>query len=357
MYDGWALAYAPGSPAALHLLALLANLSPQVQALIALPNKPADQLPTGATVCLHPTPNTSRQHLVWEQATLPRIAQQSDAGLLHFPQPNAPLFTRFPVIAEAISSGKRASGDESADIYSHLSAASGTGGLSRLKLQLWPADLPAADGSNRLARLPPLVHPGFKFAQRLDPNNLGTPETYILYHGLLDRQRTTQILEAWRWAANSIGASYPLLIAGASLRQLPALQILIEESGLGWSVRLLPPQNITALAALYRGCAVFFHPLPSNNWGDPLRHAVAGGVPVAACSDPLSSALTGPAAYLAPVGNTRLLGASLLSLIVEESLGEKLAAAARERAANWNTVDFGSRLWEVYQQVIHPTGV
>jgi len=357
MYDGWDLVYAQGSPAELHLLALLSNLSPQVQAVIALPSEPADQLPSGATAYLHPTPDSSRQRLVWEQTTLPRIARQSGAGLLHIHQPNAPFFTRQPVIAEALNTGKRTAGDESVDLFGHLSSALGMGGLSRLKLQLWPADLPLPGASHPLAMLPPLVHPGFKFGQRPDPIQRGTPESFILYHGSLDKLRCTQILEAWSWAANSIGASYPLLIAGASLKQLPQLQVLLDESGLGWSIRLLPPQNITALAALYNGCAASFHPLPENNWGDPLRHAIVCGVPVAACSDPLNSALTGPAAYLTPVGNARLLGAGLLSLIVEESLGEKLAAAARERAANWNSIDFGSRLWEVYQQVIHPTGV
>ena len=37
LYDGWSLAFAPNSPQALHLLALLAHLPPEVQPRVTVP--------------------------------------------------------------------------------------------------------------------------------------------------------------------------------------------------------------------------------------------------------------------------------------------------------------------------------
>jgi hypothetical protein len=37
LYDGWSLAYSPDSPAALHLLTLLAANPPEARPLVALP--------------------------------------------------------------------------------------------------------------------------------------------------------------------------------------------------------------------------------------------------------------------------------------------------------------------------------
>jgi glycosyltransferase involved in cell wall biosynthesis len=196
------------------------------------------------------------------------------------------------------------------------------------------------------------VHPSFQPRQSAEVDELEASENFVMYHGPLHTEPFSRLLEAWSWAAGSIGSSHPLLIAGASPAQRSRLEKQISESGLEQSIRLLPTQSIKSLAALYLHCTAFFYPNPTTGWADPLRHALACGVPVVACSDPLSEALAGPAAYLAPPGDSRQLGAGLLTMIFAETLGENIASAARQRAAAWRCSEFAPSLWDLYQSLI-----
>jgi glycosyltransferase involved in cell wall biosynthesis len=85
-----------------------------------------------------------------------------------------------------------------------------------------------------------------------------------------------------------------------------------------------------------------------------LRLALASGRPVVAADHPLADALVGPAAYLAPAGDSRALGAGLITVLVEEDLAGRLSQAARQRAASWRLDRFPGRLEETYRQILSP---
>jgi glycosyltransferase involved in cell wall biosynthesis len=91
-----------------------------------------------------------------------------------------------------------------------------------------------------------------------------------------------------------------------------------------------------------------FHPAPIAPWGAPERHALACGKPVVASENLFSDALFGPAAYLAPAGDARALGAALITVVVEDSVAENLSQAARQRAESWLDQGFGQKLYEAY---------
>jgi glycosyltransferase involved in cell wall biosynthesis len=203
----------------------------------------------------------------------------------------------------------------------------------------WPQDLPLPAAKLPWRSLPPLLHPFFQPAAA-QPASTGSslpalPDTYILYHGPLDPGSLATLAACWSWAAPPLGEYYPLVIYGVEPAGQAAVTRVFQQAGLVESVRLLPPAAPAELAQLYRGCSALLQPAPASPWGCPLRHALVCGRPVVAASSRWAEALAGPAAFLAPPGEARQLGAALISVIVEEELSERLSAAAQARAAGW----------------------
>jgi glycosyltransferase involved in cell wall biosynthesis len=65
------------------------------------------------------------------------------------------------------------------------------------------------------------------------------------------------------------------------------------------------------------------------------------------------SALVGPAAYLVPQGDARLLGAALITVLVEEEVAQKLIQEGRQRVAAWSLPAFAAGLAQAYQDIIN----
>jgi glycosyltransferase involved in cell wall biosynthesis len=355
LYDGWPLIYAPNSSPALHLLTLLAYSPEESRPVVALPAPPPDWFPAWAAALVRPaaqvrpTANTPRGRLAWEQRLLPWLREEIGAALLHHTASTPPLFGRAAsVVSPSEESDAR---QERRQIFSRLREAVSDGGMARLRALFWPSDLPESETAGPLVRLPPVAYPGFYGQADYEaPLELDLPETFVLYHGPAGEPTLRRLLEAWSWAAGSLGEYYPLLALGLSPAEGQRLMALAEAYELEKlaHVPVIPPG---AIPAVYRRAAVIFHPAPAAPWGSPLRHALACGRPIVALEDRRIDALVGPAAYLVPDQpdkNARALGAALVTVIVEESVGAALGAAARQRAAAWDGQDFSQALGEAY---------
>lgn len=358
LYDGWSLANAPGSTAALHLLLLLSACPEDVQPIVALPAQTSLPLPARVRPVLLPAENTSSGRLSWEQRGLPRMAREQDADLLHLVSLTPPLFGRQRVlISPAEPEGWNASPGRS--VQGRLREAAASGGMTRLAGLIWPADLPAPhyEGEKgELLTLPPAVHPLFLFHNRQTDEDLDLPdlpETYVLYHGPHQEADLRRLLDTWSWAAGPVGGSYPLLIAGLDPSARARLEALLPLYQVEETIRVLPELTPSELVELYRGCAVLLHPAPIMAWENPIRLALALGKPVAAADEPLTGALVGPAAYLAPLEpDGRALGAALITIIVEEGISRRLSNSARERVAAWDPDGFREGLKQAYQEAL-----
>ncbi len=390
LYDGWPLIYRPHSPAALHLMTLLERQPPGVQALVALPGGPPAWLPQGVFPRVRPTPDTPWKRLFWEHCLLPALARQMQADLVHLTTPGPALFcpARCAIsptgfwdgVGKAAWWAPPASGEPGGArrpaFAERLSRSLDQGGAARLRGIFWPADLPPPGGAQAapLFRLPPAVHPGFApvgvpgdagvggpqrpfgvpgdagvgdTAQTLSA--LGLPDAYVLYHGPLSPPALERLLNAWRWAAAAIGQAFPLVLLGADRPAGDRLPGAAQEN----TLRFLPQVPFPWLVEIYRGCAALLHVGPISPWGDPIRHALACGRPVAAEENALVDALTGPAAYLAPASDDRTLGAAVITLVVEEEVAMRLSLAARQRAHAWQREAFSQALLEAYQAILN----
>jgi glycosyltransferase involved in cell wall biosynthesis len=361
LYDGWSISYHPDSPAALHLLTLLACCSPEVQPFVALPAAASPWLPAHATAHIQPCTDTPRDHLRWEQRILPQIASQVDAQLLHLVAPSPPLFGRsIAVVSPAeTSQGARAGGPQV--FFDRLRDSASQGGMTRLRALLWPEDIPVLlnglippRSGIEVLTLPPVVHSEFLQPGFVDLSEFDLPDGYVLYHRQGREVALRRLFDIWSWAAGSIGDYFPLVMLGLDGTERNGVDGLAREYGLEGSVRSLPSLSPGQVAAVYRGCSALLHPGPVTPWGDPLRLALACKLPVVAAEHPLADALVGPAAYLVPAGDPRALGAALITVLVEEELAGRLSQAARRRADAWKMDRFPGKLEETYRQLLAP---
>ena len=351
LLDGWSLIHDPAAPAALHLAAVLATLPEEVEATLVIPGPDPgiDDLPAGVQIQFHETRRTSWGLLTWQQIKLPQLAAQTGSSLIYTASAGASLFGRAATIASPSSwlltgSGQPSGSGGAKNFKDRIQEAVGMGGLTHARAVFWPDDLPMPDSSLPFVSIPPLIHPLFQSNQPSPAiefwPGVDLPQTYILYHGPLDQTSIEHLLEAWSWAAGSIGTYYPLLLYGGLENQQHWILETARRLGLDENLFLLPPGSPVQLAALYCGCSALFQPGPISPWGDPVHHAMSCAKPVVAADNLWSAARLGSSGFLAPATDLRALGAALITVIVEDDLAERLAVGAKQRVKSWNPSDF-----------------
>jgi glycosyltransferase involved in cell wall biosynthesis len=374
LYDGWELAYRPNSPAAIHLLTLLAARPKGIQALVGMPAESIHTIPDGVESHLIAVPDRPESRLLWEQRRLPELGRVLKADLIHSFEGVA-LLRRGK---SAISPATRAllntgfSHDrEPLSLAGRLRDAFGQGGFSRAGGLFWPSDLAELINTqeSRLShtRLPPVyllpavVHPAF--TQRKEQSNLEVlvgqdiPETFILYHGSGERIAIRRLLAAWSWAAGPIGEYFPLVAVGLDRPQVEGFQEIARQIQVDQNVHCLTSVTLPILAKLYQASSVVFCPQETTPWGSSLRQAIACAKPVVGLETPLNDKILGPAGFLVrdsgyETERNRALGAGLISVIVEEELAQKLTEAARKRSEAYNLIRFSHALGGAYRSLI-----
>ncbi len=352
LFDGWPLVYAPNSPAALHLLAALEAHAQTGQAAgVGLPGDSFHPLPDKISQWRSAAPNTPSGRLAWEQRALPRLAKQAGVGRLHQIGGGLALLGGPPAIYSPADFPLPPGPPPQRGFTARLGEALRQGGLARARTWLWPDDLPGPTGQApaSIRRVPPGVHPAFTAPPQPGAlEALALPEAYALYHGPGDPASLRGLLDAWSWAAKAVGEDYPLLLVGLDASEQAGLAQLARGQPWAAALRARPSLSLDGLAALYQGCSVLFQPVESPAWGDPVRLALAAGKPVVGLETARMAALAGPAGYLIPTGDyaasRRLLGAALISVLLDDDLAAGLSAAALERAAAWEWERFASAI-------------
>lgn len=359
IYDGWSLAYRPNSPSAIHLLTLLQFHPPKINYLLALPGDSKLLIPESGNRRIVPTPDADFGRIRWVQAALPRLAQEGNANIIHLFSGGAALFAATPSILSPCNyptvHPKPIQPEGGRSFSTRVRTALAEGGVSRLNAMLLPSDLPDNNTEIEKVYLPPAVLAPHQNASPTVFNEIWQlPETFILYHGPHTYPDLRQLLDAWNWVAGPIGDYYPLLIPGCDQRSLEILRSLPGGQELEDTIRPLPELGYYELLWLYQNCEAMFHPAGVPAWGDPVRIALAYGKPVVGLEDPVTTAIVGEAAYLIPQSPpgeevNRLLGAALISVIVERELAEALSKMALQRASRWKIEDFRRQLNTLYQ--------
>lgn len=365
LLDGWTLAYQSNTPGAVHLWTLLENLPACCQTILATPAPLSGELPDGIEAWIVNTPPTPGGRLIWEQRTLPVLANRVGAGLIHLTSGAPTLFGKIPNVLSpagfdlpADYTGERPERQPPArdgGLPARIRQALLPAGIIRAGGVIWPADLPEPNLGLPTCRLQPIVPAAFANINSHDLPGSDLPESYILYHGPGGEADLRRLLDAWSWADPAIGKYYPLLAIGLDSNDRVRLGELAETYHASSTVQALPEISIAELATIYNRCSALFQTGSLSPWGDPFCMAMACAKPIVALHTPLADARLGPAAYLIQPGDSlkatsRALGAALVTVIVDESVGESLAATAKKRSAAWLAAEtsFQASLSEYY---------
>ena len=371
LYDGWPLIHSPFSPAAQHLLTILAFLPEQVEPVIALPGQ-APNLRLDIPRRIHLARATPLGRLIWVHRVMPWLARLTRAHLIHLTTPTAPVFGRTASLVSPAgydldfgldnniepSYARRQSRNTRRGFIDRVGASLAHGGVVRAQAVLWPSDLPTPKLSVRLIKIPPIVHLGFSIAGDDQVGELRTqlaavdlPETYVLYHGPADLTTLKHLVDAWSWAAGPIGEYYPLLVLGLDSSGQQCINQLAHALDLGNTLRVIAHRDPALIPAIYLGCTALLHPAPVSPWDGAVRQALACGKPVVAFDEPVTSAMAGPAAYLTTSSDARAMAAALITVVVEEEVANNLSRAAQKRAADWRSNSFAGELSRIYQDM------
>jgi len=106
------------------------------------------------------------------------------------------------------------------------------------------------------------------------------------------------------------------------------------------------------LVALYQGCSAVIADDAGALWGGAARLALAAGKSVVGFRSASLDQLLGKAAYLVEAGDLRSLGAAIISVVVDETMWEKLEEASKKESAKWDQASFSNKLESEYRKLI-----
>jgi len=191
-----------------------------------------------------------------------------------------------------------------------------------------------------------------RYSPRRDPvdeaalrrNHPDLPQEYVLYLGGFDARKNIEtLLQVYTWVQETIGHEYPLVIAG----RLPDKRssrddffhdprVIMKALEVEDVVRCIGPVAEEDKPALYRGAMAFLYPTRYEGFGLPALEALACGVPVVGSNASSVPEIVGGAGMLVDPDDARSMAGSLIAVVTEYELHEKLSDAAVKQAARFS---------------------
>jgi glycosyltransferase involved in cell wall biosynthesis len=348
LVDGWPLTRLPNSPQALYTLALLAHPPQGVKYILASPQEPDVSTTEGVEVAVEQVGESAWDRLVWQQRELNRLGQRVKADLMHLVGPTPPLMRKVPVMIG--SSGYGLELQRKGNVGQRLMYAMARGGMQRGQTLLVPPHWPAGKRAGKPIEVMPFIHP--IFLEEYTGTKPDLPERFVLYHGPSGEADMLALMDAWSWVVGSMGDLVELLLVDVSESGAEWLNSFLERHQLKIPHQVLPRLSLQAMAVLYQHADALLYPGKPRPWGSPVVHAVSCGVPVVGYETPELDALIGPAGITVEERDARKLGASILTVLVNDDVREELSQEAINKRDTWLQQDIRSRLGEIYQEVV-----
>ncbi len=316
--DGSPLIERPNSPSSLHLIEWLSALH-SAGARVTLLTSQGDLPPIPREInILEIAPGWGGwSRLRFEQRDLPRAAGQLEADLLLVGAGRAPLASPCPIVViSSLGPGRKSSG-----LLDKLTVAAGRAGARGASARLVPSDVMSQSAHTGY---PPFVAQAFEEAAQEAEGE------YVLCYGF-DRKDVALILSAWTWVDGSLGDTVPLTFLGPDPALTREINSKAAELEIEASVRTQSDLSYGDLPKLYGRAAAYLGTAFAAD-GQPLRWALAAGVPVIGLKTPEFESVLRGAAYLVPPGDSRSLGAACLTVLIQERVSEPLKEKGRHLA-------------------------
>jgi len=351
------------------LVEAVASLEPSVVLTVLIPFTPtADRAPPGDSalsgdnasvsvspqVKLHPHPvrRTKAGKVWWEQVTVPRLARQVAADLLHVPYWASPAQSRVPTVVTIHDLIPRLlpayRGSTSVRLYTAMVSAT----AQRARLAITDSAASRRDIIDQL-HLPPegvraiplavdeTLSPTPKADDQAIRNRLGCPDDYVVYLGGFDvRKDLRSVMGAFAYVhawQDEIG----LVVAGrlptTDTAFAPDPRRLAREAG-------LPEGAVTFLGfvdeedkpALLRGAQALVFPSIYEGFGYPPLEAITCGTPVVGCNSSSIPEVVGDAGLLVAPGDVEGMAGALIQLLGDDGFHERLSGNAMTQARRFS---------------------
>ena len=278
--------------------------------------------------------------LFFEIGRAARLAASLGGEVLINLDESAPWRSMIPVVSCAPSLGR-------------IQASRWGGALRRASLAGASAVLLAEDVPDRpdlpnLRRVPPIVSPVFHPVA--SETRLDVTDRPFALAWAEDETSWRRLLAAWTWVDASLGDSVTLVLLVPRATSVDLVRGEARRLGIDASVEARAPGDEQALSDLYRRAGAVLHAGGSST-GQVYRWALASGAALAAEATPEAASILGPAGYLVEPADTRALGAAALTLLVEESVNQRLRELGLQRAAAYDIGLAMSRRMEILSSV------
>ena len=184
--------------------------------------------------------------------------------------------------------------------------------------------------------------------ERASAMSVGDAPMSVLFFSRLEKRKGLGVLI--RAAAQLADPEFRLIVAGAGPQERAARALA---SSLGLDASFLGRVDETDVPDVFRSATVYCAPgLGGESFGIVLLEAMASGVPVV-CSDlPGFRDVAGEQALLVPPGDVDALAAALAKVLGDPAERERMSAASRARAADydWNALVAG--IEDVYREAV-----
>lgn len=167
----------------------------------------------------------------------------------------------------------------------------------------------------------------------------GLPDHFILYLGTLEPRKNVPALVRAYARARQLGVSEPLILAGGKGWGDLSLAKLVEDLGLGETVRLAGFVEMSEQALWYNAATLFAFPSLYEGFGFPVLEAMACGTPVVASDRSSLPEVVGDAGLVVDPMNPDALANAMLRVLRDDELRRDVAARGIERARQfrWDT--------------------
>ena len=179
----------------------------------------------------------------------------------------------------------------------------------------------------------------------------GLPDRYLLQLGTV-QPRKNYVTSLRALARIPKGQRMPLVVAGAFGWKYEPVVDAVRELGLRDWVRFVGYAGLPDLPALYQMAQAVLFPSLDEGFGLPLLEAFASGTPVLASNAGSIPEVAGDAALLSAPEDVQALADHLLSLLTDQHLRERQAAAGRARAALYTWSASAAAHRAVYESVV-----
>jgi glycosyltransferase involved in cell wall biosynthesis len=204
-----------------------------------------------------------------------------------------------------------------------------------------------------------VIHPCSRFADASSeghrPKSMGDIRAggFWLSVGTIEpRKNQARLAQAYARYLALGGAAMPLVLAGGAGWLMEGFERQLEELGIGARVVMTGYVSDDELAWLYRNCYANLYPSLYEGFGLPILEGMQFGAATVSSDSTSMPEVAGDAAILVPPEDVEGWARAMLRLGADRGERDRLAAAARSRAARFDRKASAAALLSLYEEAL-----